>query len=47
MNLRVWWFSTVEWLCEYKDILWRVKKDKPSGKLNDRHWIDNSEWKEE
>lgn len=33
------------WLLEWWDCLYPTKRDKPSGTVNDKHWVDNGEWK--
>ena len=44
MDIKTWYESNFNWLCERWDHLWNVKLNKPDGKLNDAHWIDNKEY---
>lgn len=42
--MKHYWYAWSHWLVERWDYLWNVRTNKPAGKLNDKHWIDNSEW---
>jgi len=44
MCFKTWYENSTTWLCERWDCLWSVKVNKPKGKLNDPHWIDNKEY---